>query len=63
MKAQNMFKKLKIKFRNLFCKAQICEKCGKDLLKEPEHGFEQLEHCGMGKYKIRSAKKFSIYSF
>lgn len=47
-----MLKKLKIKFKNLFYKTQICEKCGKDLSKEPEHGFEQLEHCGMGRYKI-----------
>lgn len=56
-----MLKKLKIKFKNLFYKTQICEKCGKDLFREPEHGFEQLEHCGMGRYKICSQCKEKFY--
>ena len=47
-----MFKLLIIKVKNFFCKTQICEKCGKNLSNESEHGFEQLEHCGMGRYKI-----------
>ena len=56
-----MLKKLKIKFKNLFCKTQICEKCGRDLSNEPEQGFEQLEHCGMGRYKICSGCKETFY--
>lgn len=47
-----MFKLLIIKVKNLFLKTRICEKCERDLSKEPEHGFEQLEHCEMGRYKI-----------
>lgn len=56
-----MFRKLEIKFKNLCYKTQICEKCGKDLSSEPEHGFEQLEQCGMGRYKICPACNTIFY--
>jgi len=56
-----MYRTLIFKLKNLFFRTQLCEKCGKDLANEPEQGFEQLEHCGVGRYKICSKCKQIFY--
>ena len=57
----NVFQKLIIKFENFFLGTQFCENCGRDLSDAKSHGFNELDHCGLGERKICPSCKAMFY--
>ena len=56
-----LIQRLVIKLKNFFLGTQFCEKCGRDLSDVKSHGFNELDHGGLGERKVCSSYRTELY--